>query len=91
MDSKLLIVAQLPNFLSPLRKLPCLQLCRRIPCAASRSFHYSKDASLRLRRCFSAASAANGSTLMSTSTPVCHSYPFSHQLFLSIVILFYFV
>ncbi|KNA22492.1 hypothetical protein SOVF_032910 [Spinacia oleracea] len=66
MDSKLLIVAQLPNFLSPIRQLPCFQLCRRIPCA-SRTFHLSNDTTLRLRRCFSAAAHSN--TLMSTATP----------------------
>lgn len=68
MDSKLLIVAEAPNFLSPLRQLPCLQLCRSIPCA-SRTFQFSYDTSLRLRRCFSAAaSAAHSSTFTTNSS-----------------------
>ncbi|XP_021714343.1 CBS domain-containing protein CBSX1, chloroplastic-like [Chenopodium quinoa] len=70
MHSKLIIVGELPNFLSPLRQLPCLQLCRRIPCA-SRTFQFSNDGSLRFRRCFSAAASAasHSSTLTSNSTP----------------------
>ncbi|KAL2906298.1 CBS domain-containing protein CBSX1 chloroplastic [Bienertia sinuspersici] len=67
MDSKLLIIAESPNLFSPIRQLPCLQLCRKIPCV-SRTFHYSSNScSLPLRHCFSVA-AANGSALTSTST-----------------------
>ncbi|XP_057542438.1 CBS domain-containing protein CBSX1, chloroplastic-like [Amaranthus tricolor] len=70
MDSKLLIVAELPNFLSPNRQIPSLQLCRRIP-SSSRTFQHSNngDRSLCLRHCFSAAAFNNNTTVMSTSNP----------------------
>ncbi|CAO2830933.1 unnamed protein product [Amaranthus hypochondriacus] len=69
MDSKLIIVAELPNLLSPIRRFPCFQIRRSFSCS-SRTFQRSSDGETLLpRRCFSAAAFNNNSTLMSTPTP----------------------
>ena len=89
MDSKLLIVAELPNFLSPNRQIPSLQLCRRIP-SSSRTFQHSNngDRSLCLRHCFSAAAFNNNTTVMSTSNPVCIIFFFYFYCFSFLALFF---